>query len=52
MVDGDRTYDQDIPIKWGACTDVEVVGNALGAEAYNGTSYRGAGNYNASPGYS
>ena len=35
MVDGDRTYDQDITIKWGLNSDVELVD--------------GLGNYNASP---
>ena len=51
MVDGDRTYDQDISVYWGTCTDVETRGNALGADAYNGTNSSGACNYNAAPTY-
>lgn len=48
MVDGDRTYDQDITIKWGLNSDVELV-DGLGSNATNSTHYRGVGNYNASP---
>lgn len=50
MVDGDRTYDQDIPIKWGANTDIELV-DGLGSNATTTTNYRGVGNYNASSGF-
>ena len=45
MVDGDRTYDQDITIKWGLNSDVELV-DGLGSNATNSTHYRGVGNYN------
>lgn len=51
MVDGDRTYDQDITIKWGLNSDVELV-DGLGSNATNSTHYRGVGNYNASPAFS
>lgn len=51
MVDGDRTYDQDITIKWGLNSDVELV-DGLGSNATNTTHYRGVGNYNASPAFS
>lgn len=50
MINGDRTYDQDIPIKWGTNTDVELV-DGLGANATNSTHYRGVGNYSASPAF-
>lgn len=50
MINGDRTYDQDIPTKWGTNTDVELV-DGLGATATNSTHYRGVGNYSASPAY-
>lgn len=44
LINGDRTYDQDIPIKWGTNTDVELV-DGLGANATLPTHYRGVGNY-------
>lgn len=46
----DRTYSQDIPIKWGSNTDCELV-DGLGQNAYNSTHYRGVGNYNVDPGF-
>lgn len=46
----DRTYSQDIPIKWGSNTDCELV-DGLGQNAYNETHYRGVGNYNVNPGF-
>lgn len=46
----DRTYAQDIPIKWGSNTDCELV-DGLGQNAYNTTHYRGVGNYNVDPGF-
>lgn len=46
----DRTYSQDIPIKWGSNTDCELV-DGLGSNAYNETHYRGVGNYNVNPGF-
>lgn len=46
----DRTYVQDIPIKWGSNTDIELV-DGLGDNATNSTHYRGVGNYNVDPGY-
>ncbi len=51
MINGDRTYDQDIPIKWGTNTDVELV-DGFGGNAINTTHYRGIGNYMADPSYS
>lgn len=50
MVDGDRTYDQDITIKWGLNTDIELV-DGLGSNASNGTNYRGVSNYNVDPAF-
>lgn len=46
----DRTYAQDIPIKWGTNSDCELV-DGLGSTAYAST-YRGVGNYNVTPGFS
>lgn len=46
----DRTYSQDIPIRWGSNTDCELV-DGLGQNAYNETHYRGVGNYNVNPGF-
>lgn len=46
----DRTYSQDIPIKWGTNSDCELV-DGLGTNAYNTTHYRGVGNYNVDPGF-
>lgn len=46
----DRTYAQDIPIKWGTNSDCELV-DGLGQTAYSSTHYRGVGNYNVSPGF-
>jgi len=46
----DRTYSQDIPIKWGSNTDCELV-DGLGQNAYNETHYRGVGNYNVNAGF-
>lgn len=45
----DRTYAQDIPIKWGLNSDCELV-DGLGETAYAST-YRGVGNYNVTPGF-
>lgn len=45
----DRTYAQDIPIKWGTNSDCELV-DGLGETAYAST-YRGVGNYNVTPGF-
>ncbi len=47
----DRTYSQDIPIKWGTNSDCELV-DGLGQNAYNQTHYRGVGNYNVNSGFS
>lgn len=51
MINGDRTYDQDIPIKWGTNTDVELV-DGLGSNATLPTHYRGIGNYSGTSAYS
>ena len=50
LIDGDRTYNQDIPIKWGLNTDIELC-DGLGANALNPTHPRGVGNYNGTPAY-
>lgn len=50
LIDGDRTYNQDIPIKWGLNTDVELC-DGLGANALNPTHPRGVGNYSGTPAY-
>lgn len=50
MIDGDRTYNQDIPIKWGLNTDIELC-DGLGANATNPTHPRGVGNYSGTPAY-
>lgn len=44
----DRTYAQDIPIKWGTNSDCELV-DGLGSDASNSNHYRGVSNYSGGP---